>query len=265
MHEKPRVYRKRLRHAGIKLAPKGRPLPGTFASGGSIGWMAGGKGGEIEGHAGKGRGLRFLALGKEAVGDAALIEDFDGAGVKAAGTGAGQLRAGAPFDEGEKWLRCFRIVPDPSVAEDSVSLEGDSGSLWLESASGAAVGLHVAGEDDVSPLNDYALAHPIGDVLSRLRVLLKSSKLIRNLMTDIDNSEEFGDLAEHEIMVSDAVRVDAYRAAIARYRMEGRKEPEVEALNSLGRILRLLGEFDAARATYGRALAIARAPCALRT
>jgi hypothetical protein len=27
------VYRKRLRHAGIKLAPQGRPLPGTFASG----------------------------------------------------------------------------------------------------------------------------------------------------------------------------------------------------------------------------------------
>ncbi len=33
MQEKSRVYRKRLRHAGIKLAPKGRPLPGTFASG----------------------------------------------------------------------------------------------------------------------------------------------------------------------------------------------------------------------------------------
>jgi hypothetical protein len=26
-------YRKRLRHAGIKVAAKGRPLPGTFASG----------------------------------------------------------------------------------------------------------------------------------------------------------------------------------------------------------------------------------------
>jgi hypothetical protein len=33
VHEKSRSYRKRLRHAGIKLAPKGRPLPGTFASG----------------------------------------------------------------------------------------------------------------------------------------------------------------------------------------------------------------------------------------
>ena len=39
VHEKSRSYRKRLRHAGIKLAPKGRPLPGIFA------WMAGGSGG----------------------------------------------------------------------------------------------------------------------------------------------------------------------------------------------------------------------------
>lgn len=31
--EKSRVYRKRLRHAGIKLKPIGRPLPGTIASG----------------------------------------------------------------------------------------------------------------------------------------------------------------------------------------------------------------------------------------
>jgi HNH endonuclease len=33
MEDKSRVYRKGLRHAGIKLAPKGGPLPGTFASG----------------------------------------------------------------------------------------------------------------------------------------------------------------------------------------------------------------------------------------
>jgi 5-methylcytosine-specific restriction protein A len=33
VHEKSSLYRKRLRHAGIKLAPTGRPLPGTIASG----------------------------------------------------------------------------------------------------------------------------------------------------------------------------------------------------------------------------------------
>jgi 5-methylcytosine-specific restriction enzyme A len=32
MQEKSRAYHKRLRHAGVWLAPKGRPLPGTFAS-----------------------------------------------------------------------------------------------------------------------------------------------------------------------------------------------------------------------------------------
>jgi 5-methylcytosine-specific restriction protein A len=33
VHEKSRSYRRRLRHAGIKVAPKGRPVPGTIASG----------------------------------------------------------------------------------------------------------------------------------------------------------------------------------------------------------------------------------------
>jgi hypothetical protein len=33
MQAKSRVYSKRLRHAGIKLAPKRRPPPATFASG----------------------------------------------------------------------------------------------------------------------------------------------------------------------------------------------------------------------------------------
>jgi len=33
MQEKSRLYRKRLRHAGIKVAPEGRPLSGTIASG----------------------------------------------------------------------------------------------------------------------------------------------------------------------------------------------------------------------------------------
>jgi hypothetical protein len=33
VRETSRSYRRRLRYASIKLAPKGRPLPGTFASG----------------------------------------------------------------------------------------------------------------------------------------------------------------------------------------------------------------------------------------
>jgi hypothetical protein len=57
----------------------------------------------------------------------------------------------------------------------ALSLEGDSGSLWVESATGRAVGLHFAGEDDQSPLNDYALAHAIEDVFARLNIALVSS------------------------------------------------------------------------------------------
>lgn len=62
----------------------------------------------------------------------------------------------------------------------------------------------------------FSWVRPLRFLLSRVKAFLKSGKLIRNLIADIDNSEEFGDLIEHEQMVADAVRVDAYRAGIAR-------------------------------------------------
>jgi hypothetical protein len=74
------------------------------------------------------------------------------------------------FGDGPQWMAGFRLVPDPTALATALSLEGDSGSLWVESATGRAVGLHFAGEDDQSPLNDYALAHPIEDVFARLNV-----------------------------------------------------------------------------------------------
>jgi type I protein arginine methyltransferase len=52
--------------------------------------------------------------------------------------------------------------------------------------------------------------------LRRAKSLLKSSRTIRNLLSDLDNLEEFGDLYEHEQMLADAVRVDSYREGIAR-------------------------------------------------
>jgi hypothetical protein len=76
------------------------------------------------------------------------------------------------FGDGPEWMQGFRIVPDPEAPAQALSLEGDSGSLWIDSTAGSAVGLHFAGEDDVSPLNDYALAHPIEDVFARLNVSL---------------------------------------------------------------------------------------------
>jgi hypothetical protein len=76
------------------------------------------------------------------------------------------------FGDGPQWMSGFRLVPDPAAPATALSLEGDSGSLWAESATGYAVGLHFAGEDDQTPLNDYALAHPIDDVFARLNIAL---------------------------------------------------------------------------------------------
>lgn len=54
-------------------------------------------------------------------------------------------------------------------------------------------------------------------LLRGMRSLMKSSVTVRSLLADIDNVEEFGDLYEHEQMLADSVRVNAYRAAIARH------------------------------------------------
>ena len=76
------------------------------------------------------------------------------------------------FGDGPEWMSGFRLVPDSANPAAALSLEGDSGSLWVAVETGYAVGLHFAGEDDQSPLNDYALAHPIEEVLARLNVAL---------------------------------------------------------------------------------------------
>lgn len=76
------------------------------------------------------------------------------------------------FGESLEWMAGFHLVEDPNSPSKALSLEGDSGSLWVDSAGQNAVGLHFAGEDAVSPLNQYALAHPIADVLERLAVTL---------------------------------------------------------------------------------------------
>ncbi len=76
------------------------------------------------------------------------------------------------YGDGPQWMQGFRLVPEADSPSAAISLPGDSGALWIDSADGLAVGLHFAGEDDISPLNSYALAHPIGDVFSRLNVAL---------------------------------------------------------------------------------------------
>jgi hypothetical protein len=76
------------------------------------------------------------------------------------------------FKDAPQWMAGFRVVPDGAAPATALSLKGDSGSLWVERSTGQAVGLHFAGEDDRSPLNDYSLAHAIEDVFVRLNVAL---------------------------------------------------------------------------------------------
>ena len=71
-------------------------------------------------------------------------------------------------------MRLWRFRYGRADAQTSLSEAGDSGALWIDRAADTAVGLHFAGEDDASALNDYALAHPLADVLERLNVSLMS-------------------------------------------------------------------------------------------
>jgi len=76
------------------------------------------------------------------------------------------------FGEELRWMDGFRLVADPTLHEDEISLEGDSGAVWFEPDKHWAVGLHFGGEDGLGPLAEYALAHPLPLVLQRLNVLI---------------------------------------------------------------------------------------------
>ncbi|UCG24280.1 MAG: hypothetical protein JSW55_19530 [Chloroflexota bacterium] len=64
--------------------------------------------------------------------------------------------------------RVFRIVPVVGGSYREISVAGDSGSVWVDSQTGKAIGLHFAGETGDTP--EHALAHDIKPVLKRLRV-----------------------------------------------------------------------------------------------
>ena len=65
--------------------------------------------------------------------------------------------------------KVMRIVPRPGAGPVEVSLGGDSGSIWVDEASGLAVGLHFAGETGDAP--EHALANDITAVTEHLNVL----------------------------------------------------------------------------------------------
>jgi hypothetical protein len=68
----------------------------------------------------------------------------------------------------------FSVVPDPDFPAPGgeISDSGDSGSLWLESATLLAVGLHFAGEGDPDPAQERAFAKWMTAVEDKLSVLL---------------------------------------------------------------------------------------------
>lgn len=80
----------------------------------------------------------------------------------------------SPYGDTSRWMDGVRIVPNPAHPASEISLGGDSGSVWLDIATGAAVGLHFAGEDGLGPQSEYALAHPMPVVCVRLRIDISS-------------------------------------------------------------------------------------------
>ena len=66
--------------------------------------------------------------------------------------------------------KVFRIVPVPGGRDQEISIAGDSGSVWVDTLSGKAVGLHFAGEVGDTP--EHALAHDLRPVLDELGVRL---------------------------------------------------------------------------------------------
>ena len=83
--------------------------------------------------------------------------------------------------------------------------------------------------------------------IRRARAAVKSSPLIRSLLDDLDNSDGFADLIEHELMVSDSVRMDAYHAAITR---QIQPEHVVADLGTGTGILAILAARQNARKVY---------------
>ena len=68
----------------------------------------------------------------------------------------------------------IRIVPRPGVGNVEISMGGDSGSIWVDEASGKGVGLHFAGEVGNAP--EHGLANELQPVLNALNVLMPAQR-----------------------------------------------------------------------------------------
>jgi hypothetical protein len=74
------------------------------------------------------------------------------------------------YGDTERWMDGIHLIGDPEKHDKDVSLEGDSGSVWIDAETNNAVALHFGGEDGLGPLADYAVAHPMSRVCELLNI-----------------------------------------------------------------------------------------------
>jgi hypothetical protein len=79
------------------------------------------------------------------------------------------------YGDTTRWMDGVHLVHDPTDANDEITLDGDSGSIWFQLDTGLAVALNFAGEDDLGPLAEYALGHRISRVMTLLNILVPES------------------------------------------------------------------------------------------
>ncbi|MGC2494113.1 hypothetical protein [Candidatus Binatus sp.] len=76
------------------------------------------------------------------------------------------------FGDQVRFMDGIHLVTDPDHADQDISLEGDSGAVWIDPQTNSAVALHFGGEDGLGPLANYALAHPLSQVMTLLNITL---------------------------------------------------------------------------------------------
>jgi hypothetical protein len=74
------------------------------------------------------------------------------------------------YGDAERWMDGIHLIADPEKPDKDVSLEGDSGSVWIDPETKNAVALHFGGEDGLGPLADYAVAHPMSRICELLNI-----------------------------------------------------------------------------------------------
>jgi hypothetical protein len=76
------------------------------------------------------------------------------------------------YGDQKRWMDGCRLIPDPDSPEDGISVDGDSGAVWINPASQRAVALHFGGDDCVGSTAGCTLAHPLSRILSPLNLTL---------------------------------------------------------------------------------------------